>query len=55
MSVSHSPHHALRPVVAEAPHDAAPNDFGGRHLFSHVLFTLVLLMALAAMVAWLLT
>lgn len=54
MSVSRSPHHALWPVAAEAPHDAARNRFGGRHLLTHALFTIVLLMALAAMVAWLL-
>ena len=55
MSVSHSPH-APRPGVTDAPRDAATNWFSAhRYLLSHALFTIVLLMALTAMVAWLLT
>lgn len=54
MSMSH-PRHDPRLGVADAPRDTALDGFGGhRHLLSHAVVTVVLLIALTAMVAWLL-
>ena len=47
--------HDARRGVADAARNAGSDDVGGqRHLLAHAAVTVVLLMALAAMVAWLL-
>ena len=54
--MSHPPRDPSPDIAhAHAPHGAAPSDFNDhRYLLSHAIFTIVLLVALTAMVTWLL-